>query len=255
MPEIVTNARPVAFKIKKTRLGNQTQRLLNRQKMIVRQIDQNCLVPLPRMLRTVQETERQAGFKDVLCRRSLMRMLLPMVENHILNVFEITLHYNQRVRVYRFATHPKIGLDHAVMKREILKLKSNYHLITEERIRRPSQMPPKERKEVLARRKVMAERSSVVFKTQAPKLLLARTLHEFLYYLHHELPLDQKPLAMTAELVQQWQKSEPALQPRQFFEERPLVADELQQGHWNSLLHQVSCSLDLIILFIYIKLA
>ncbi|XP_070072853.1 general transcription factor 3C polypeptide 1 isoform X2 [Drosophila takahashii] len=219
MPEIVVNARPVAFKIKKTRLGNQTQRLINRQKMIVRQIDQNCLVPLPRILRTIQETEHQAGFKDVLCRRSLMRLLLPMVENRIINVYETTLHYNQRVRVYRFAAHPKIGLDHAVMKREIVKLKSNFHLITEERISRPSQLPPKERKEMMARRKLVPERPSVVFKTQAPKLLLARTLHEFLFYLHHELPLNQKPLSMTPELVQQWQKSEPALQPRQFFDE------------------------------------
>lgn len=219
MPEIVTNARPIAFKIKKTRAANQTQRQINRQKMIVRQIDQNCLVSLPRVLRSVQETERQAGFKDSLCRRSLMRLLRPMVEENIINVFEITLHYNQRVRVYRFATHPKIGLDHAVMKREIVKLKSNFHLITEERMKRPSQMAPKERKEVLARRKLAPERSNAVFKTQAPKLLLARTLHEFLYYLHHELSPEQKPLPMSAELVQQWQKSEPALQPRQFFDE------------------------------------
>ncbi|EDW88305.1 general transcription factor 3C polypeptide 1 isoform X1 [Drosophila yakuba] len=226
LPEIVTNARPIAFKIKKTRAANQTQRQINRQKMIVRQIDQNCLVPLPRVLRSIQETERQAGFKDSLCRRSLMRLLRPMVEENVINVFEITLHYNQRVRVYRFATHPKIGLDHAVMKREIVKLKSNFHLITEERLKRPSQMPPKERKELLARRKLTPERSSVVFKTQAPKLLLARTLHEFLYYLHHELSPEQKPLPMTAELVQQWQKSEPALQPRQFFDE--WQADEVK---------------------------
>ncbi|XP_017075867.2 general transcription factor 3C polypeptide 1 [Drosophila eugracilis] len=219
MPEIVTNARPMAFKIKKTKVANQTQRQMNRQKMIVRQIDQNCLVALYRLQKALQETERQAGFKDSLCRRSLMRLLRPMVEDHIINVFEITLNYNQQVRIYRFATHPKIGLDHPVMKREIAKLKSNFHLISEERMKRPSQMHPRERKEVLARRKMLPERPGAVFKTQAPKLFLAKTLHEFLYYLHHELPHKQQALTMSADLVQQWQKSEPALQPRQFFDE------------------------------------
>ncbi|XP_017132479.1 general transcription factor 3C polypeptide 1 [Drosophila elegans] len=228
MPEIVMNARPIAFKLKKTRTTNQTQRQLGRQRFITRQIDEHCLVALHRLQKNLQAEERQAGFKDSLCRRSLLRLLRPLVEDHVINVFEITLHYQQRVRVYRFATHPKIGLDHVVMKREILKLKSNFHLLTEERMKRPSQLHPRERKEVLARRKLVAERPAVVCKTQAPKLLLARTLHEFLYYLYHQLSLDQKPIPMTVELVQQWQKSEPALQPRQFLEEWQAEEDSVQ---------------------------
>ncbi|KAH8412495.1 hypothetical protein KR009_002516 [Drosophila setifemur] len=221
MPDIVANARPAAFKLKVTRVNNQTQRLLNRQKLVVRLVDEMCIVHLHRLLKCLQEEESRAGFKDKLCRRSLQRLLCPMVENRILNVFEVTLQYNNRVRLYRFATHPKIDLDHVLVRREILKLKSNFHLVTEDRLRRPSQLHPRERKEVMARRKQAPDRKPIlpVEKRQAPKLLLARTLHEFLYYLLFELSRDQKPLEMTADLVQQWQKAEPALQPRQFLEE------------------------------------
>ncbi|KAH8266654.1 hypothetical protein KR018_006908 [Drosophila ironensis] len=237
MPEITATVRPVTFKLKLTRVKNQTQRLLDRQKLTVRLLDETCIVHLYRIQKQLQEEERRRGFKDTLCRRSLQRLLLPMMTSGKINVFEVTLQYDQRVRLYRFATHPKIDIDHVLLRREILKLKSNFHLVTEERMKRPSQLHPRERKELLARRKQQnAERppSLPIAKTQAPKLLLARTLHEFLYYLLHELPPTQKPLEMTPQLVQQWQKTEPSLQPRQYLEEwrdkdggevRPYTAD------------------------------
>ncbi|KAH8260035.1 hypothetical protein KR026_001010 [Drosophila bipectinata] len=217
LPEIVANIRPAEFKVKLTRVTNQTQRLIDRQKLIVNLLDELCLVHLHALTKRIQQIESTAGFKDAICRRSLHRLLLPMIKDKKVNSYDLTLQYNQRVRLYRFATHPKIGIDHLVVRREILKLKSNFHLMTEEQLRRPSQLLPKERKEVLARRKQMP--SLPVSKARAPKLLLARTLHEFLYYLQNELARDQKPLDMSADLVQQWQKTEPSLQPRQFLEE------------------------------------
>lgn len=222
MPEIVTNFRPMVFCVKRSKASNQTIRHMNRQKVIVRLIDKQCVVPLYLLQKRLQEEERSAGYTDNLCRRSLQRLLRPLVDRHVVNVFEITMQYKAHVRLYRFATHPKIGMDHELMQREILKLKSNFHLISEERMTRPSHLPPKERSELIARRKLASERPtslSGISKIQAPKLLLARAMHEFLYYLLHDISPDQKPLAMTAELVQHWQKTEPALQPRQFLDE------------------------------------
>ncbi|KAH8248391.1 hypothetical protein KR032_005602 [Drosophila birchii] len=222
IPDIVTHTRPMVFSVQKTKSMNQTLRHINRRKVIVRLIDKHCVVPLHRLQNCLQEEERLAGYTDNLCRRSLQRLLRPLVDAHVVNVFEITMQHKECVRVFRLATHPKIGIDHALMQREILKLKSNLHLISEERMNRLSSLKPNERSEVIARRKLVAERPTgltAISKIQAPKLLLARTLHEFLYYLVHEIPQDQKPLAMTVELAQQWQKSEPELQPRQFLAE------------------------------------
>ncbi|KAH8356921.1 hypothetical protein KR200_004556 [Drosophila serrata] len=229
IPDIITHSRPMVFSVKRTKSRNQTLRHINRRKVIVRLIDKHCVVPLHRLQKCLQEEERLAGYTDNLCRRSLQRLLRPLVDAHVLNVFEITMQYKERVRVFRFATHPKIGIDHSFMQREILKLKSNMHLISEERMHRLSDLKPKERSEVIARRKLVLERPaslSAINKIQAPKLLLARTLHEFLYYVVHEIPPDQKPLDMTPELAQQWQKSEPELQPRQFLEEWQAEAKE-----------------------------
>ncbi|XP_022220098.2 general transcription factor 3C polypeptide 1 [Drosophila obscura] len=231
--EIVATVNPFSFNLKDVKLDRQTQRHLRRKEQIVKMIDDSCIVQLMNVSSSIKKEERKAGYEDTLCRRSLYRLLRSMIDAGIVNVYEVTLQYEQRLRVYRLVTHPKIGSDHELLRREILRFKSNFHLMTEERLQRPAQLPPKERKQLMLSKKLNADRQKAqAAKTPAPKLLLARTLHEFLYYVIYEMPREQRPLAMTADLVEQWQKVEPALETRQFLEE--WRADETPVLPYNS---------------------
>ncbi|XP_034666416.1 general transcription factor 3C polypeptide 1 [Drosophila subobscura] len=231
--EIVASVNPFSFKMKDVRLERQTQRHLRRKEQIVKLIDGNCIVHLMTVSSSIKKEEHKAGFKDILCRRSLYRVLRTMIDAGIVNVHEVTLQYGQRLRLYRLVTHPKIDADHELIRREILRLKSQFHLMSEERLQRPSQLPLKERKQLLLSKKQNVGRQKQQKpKIPAPKLLLARTLHDFLFYVIYELPKEQKPLEMTAELVEQWQKMEPALETRQFLDE--WRADETPVLPYNS---------------------
>ncbi|XP_017152557.1 uncharacterized protein LOC108162362 [Drosophila miranda] len=249
MTEIVANINPFSFNLKDVKLDRQTQRHLRRKEQIVKMINENCIVQLMNVSSSIKREERKAGYKDTLCRRSLFRLLRSMIDAEIVNVYELTLRYEQRIRFYRLVTHPKIDSDHELLKREILRLKSNFHLMTEERLQRPSQLPAKERKQLIPSKKLSADRQKAqAAKTPAPKLLLARTLHEFLYYVIYEMPREQKPLPMTADLVEQWQKVEPALETRQFLEEwhadQTVVLPYNTEISWRTFIPPLPCYVD-----------
>ncbi|XP_068150528.1 general transcription factor 3C polypeptide 1 [Drosophila tropicalis] len=220
-PEITSTVRPITIDIKRYKIEKQMERQVYRKTLIVRLIDENCIMQMYNMMRNIQKEEQNAGYSDSICRRSVLRLLQPMSESKVVNVYEISLQYGQRVRLYRLVTHPKITADHELLHREILRLKNNFHLMSEERQQRAPELSPKDNKKEPQRKKPKGSTQieSTVSKVPAPKLLLAKALHEFLYYLIVELDRERKPLKMTKELVSQWQKTEPALQPRQFLEE------------------------------------
>ncbi|XP_062140175.1 general transcription factor 3C polypeptide 1 [Drosophila sulfurigaster albostrigata] len=218
LPEITANMRhftfPPAVKSEK-----QSQRLLDRKILIVRQVNERSIVHFTDLIKVLNEMDYYVNSQESICRKTLFRMLHKMQTAGIINAYELTLKYEQRLRIYRLVTHPKIDMEHDLMRREVLRLKSNFHLISEEQLRRPSQLNSmKKNKDILPRKKLSTSAKGIP-KPTSPKLLLACILHEFFFYLVYEQQRDQKPLPMSAELLQHWQNTEPSLQTRQYLEE------------------------------------
>ncbi|EDW03186.1 general transcription factor 3C polypeptide 1 [Drosophila grimshawi] len=224
LPNIKSNVRHMTFPKKMgSNPENETRRQLERKKIIVQQIDKTCIVHTTDVVRAIAQLELNIGWRGKICRKSMFRLLQRMQQVHVVNAYEVTLEYEHLVRIYRLVTHPKIDIEHEQLQREVLRLKSNFRLLSEERLLRPSQLRETERREVLARKKLRADRllhsSALKTKPTAPKLLLACTLHEFLFYLLREQTAQQQPLEMNVELLQHWQRSEPSLLTRQFLDE------------------------------------
>ncbi|KAH8404924.1 hypothetical protein KR222_010666 [Zaprionus bogoriensis] len=224
LPEISASVRRMVFP-QKQRSGEEkeTQRQLERKLLIVKAVDKKCILHSMDLTRVITQAEQDIGCREKICRKSLFRLLRRMQEADIINVYEVTLQYSQRLRLYRLVTHPKIDTQHELLQHEVLRLKSNFHLVVEERPAMSlQQLKTKKRKELLADRKKQQrhdQKPGSKSKPLAPKLLLACTLHEFLFYLLVEQQRDQKPLPMNAERLQQWQRTEPSLQVREFLTE------------------------------------
>lgn len=198
----------------------ETPQHVARKILIVQQIDKSCIIHTMDLARSIMQSEKNIGSLEKICRKSMFRLLERMQHARILNLYEVTLEYEQRVRLYRLVTHPKIDIQHEQLQREILRLKNNFHLLTEERQMRPSQLAGKDRRELLARKRLRMERQQAEKpKPSAPKLLVACTLHEFLFFLLCEQQREQKPLEMNEELLQHWQRTEPSLMTREFLQE------------------------------------
>ncbi|XP_017857627.1 PREDICTED: general transcription factor 3C polypeptide 1 isoform X1 [Drosophila arizonae] len=243
VPSIKANVRVMEFSLKLYKGSDkETPRHVARKIIIVRQIDKNCIVNTIDLARAVMESEKNIGTHEKICRKSLFRLLERMQRMRIVNVYEVTLEYEQNVRLYRLVTHPKIDLQHDQLKREVLRLKNNFHLITEERLLRPAQLlRGKERREQMERKKLRLERQPQdVPKPSAPKLLVACVLHEFLFYLQCEQQRGQTPLQMNEELLQRWQRSEPSLMTREYLEEWQATESEVlpytQEISWRTFI-------------------
>lgn len=223
LPEITANLSQMVIPIKQ-RSGEEkeTQRQVERKIVIVKEIDKKCIVHIMELTRAIMQEEASVGSHETICRKSLMRLLHKMQQANVLNFYEVTLQYGERLRLYRMVSHPKINIEHQLLQREVLRLKSNLHLTVEERpLRSMQEIQNKKRKELIAhkQKQLIEKKITQGTKPSVPKLLLACTLHEFLFFLLVEQKRDQAPLEMNTELLQLWQRTEPSLQTRQFLEE------------------------------------
>jgi len=140
LPEITATIQQMTFKQKDKKTDKETQRLVERKKLVVQQIDQKCVMHSCELQKGISQVEHDVGNQETICRKSLYRILQRMQSAGIVNVYEVTLQYNQRLRLYRLVTHPKIDVEHEQLKREVLRLKSNFHINDEERLTRTSQV-------------------------------------------------------------------------------------------------------------------
>ncbi|KAH8378377.1 hypothetical protein KR093_011070 [Drosophila rubida] len=218
LPEITSNLRPMTFP-KAGRSEKETQLVLDRKKLIVRQVDEKSIVHTMELTKVINEMDYNVSSQEHMCRKTLFRILHKMQTAGIVNVYELTLKYEKRLRIFRMVTHPKIGVDHDLMRREVLRLKSNFHLLSEESLRRPGKLDTAKKRKELSAPKKQPSRLKGIPKPSSPKLLLASILHEYFFYLVYEQQRDQKPLPMCADLLQHWQSTEPSLQTKQYLEE------------------------------------
>ncbi|XP_033150738.1 uncharacterized protein LOC108608402 [Drosophila busckii] len=239
LPEISANLRQLfEDMLVKRGGGSESKRQLQRKQLIVQQIDKKCILQTHELIKFITESERNAGCKEMICRKSLLRLLFRMQQAELLNVYELTLQHEQRLRLYRLVTHPKIHMQHEHLQRELLRFKHNFRLTNDERLSRSENQPSKAQ----TQRKLQqpASASAAVRQSSVPKLLLARTMHEFLHYLVREQPAQQQPLNLTTELLQHWQRTEPALPVREYLEEwqteQPHVSPYTQEINWRTFI-------------------
>lgn len=209
--------------------NNQSQRLVARKAFTVTKVNEKCILSVSTLRKLLQEYEKEQGLKDEICQKSIRRMLHYMSEQNIILVYEIILQFEENIRIYRYVTHPKIDVDHFILKREVLKLKNNFFLILEERRLRSLASLSLQNKKFKSTKKLKAQdqrtnkNTMIPLKThKPPKFLISRYLHEFLFYIVVELNDRQTPFEITKELLQHWQLAEPSLCIPEYLEELPL---------------------------------
>ncbi|XP_030377859.1 general transcription factor 3C polypeptide 1 [Scaptodrosophila lebanonensis] len=246
VPEIVANVLPLVLHFKSNFLDTNTQRQVQRKSLIVQQIDECCLLPVADLRHRIQEAEKQMGYHDSICHKSLLRLLYTLREAKVLNVYQVTLQHKNQVRVHRLVTHPKIVVDHMQMQRAVLRLKNNFLLNIEDRKQPKNAVAKQMRPRVEnVQRKLRVERLGQNVRYKLPKFIVARAMHEFLFYLTRELPTDKKPMPISIELLQHWQRSEPTLMPKEFLEEWQSQNQPIQafsnEISWRTFITPVQC--------------
>lgn len=226
---ITARIRPYEFKnYKAISLENISQRVLTRKAFVVKQVDEHCIISVLILRKNLVEHEKEKGLKDEVCQKSVKRILYHMSQSHIVRVYEIVLQCDEHIRIYRYITHPKIDINHAILKNEILKLKNSFFLLMEERRLKllgtlrfeMSKSRAKMSKKLKTTELKCNKNPFISLKTlKPPKFLISRYMHEFLFYIVVELNETQKPIEVTKDLLENWQLSEPALRVTEYLEQ------------------------------------
>lgn len=228
IPQITSRIKPFEYKLNtNTVRENHSQRLVSRKAFAVKMVNEKCIISVLLLQKLLKIHEKEKGLKDEICQKSIRRMLLHMSESNIVRVYEIILQCEEHIRIYRYVTHPKIDMDHQVIKNEILKLKNSFYLILEEkRMRMLSSLRFQNKKLKLSSKKSKINETKlprnvlVPLKVhKPPKFLISRYLHEFLFYIVVELNEQQSPFQINKELLEHWQISEPSLRISEYLEQ------------------------------------
>lgn len=101
-----------------------TSRQQSRRDFIIQQLNEHAIMQTVILRNKLQETERQRGFKDEICFKSLRRMFMEMKKTDNLKAYESRLRYQEHVRRYHYVAHPQIDQDHQLVDREVKRLKN-----------------------------------------------------------------------------------------------------------------------------------
>lgn len=193
-----------------------TTRQLQRRALVVKTIDERCIMMVADLRQVIQIDEKANGYTDEVCHKSIRRLLANLIERDIVKAYEIVLQCEDLVRIYRFVTHPKIEPTHEIMQKEIIKLKNHLFLIKEERrvrMRNKVAVIKSSASKTIERKELLNLNSY-----KSPKFLVSRHLHEFLFYITYELKNDQKPIPITEKSIQHWKQDEPNLMVQEYFD-------------------------------------
>ncbi|XP_037936910.1 general transcription factor 3C polypeptide 1 [Teleopsis dalmanni] len=220
---ISSSIKPFEYVIKNNTRDLSTYKQVFRKATIVKCINKNCIIPVYALRYEIQRYEKEQNYADEVCFKSVARILHQLQKNKILNIYEITVQFEEYIRTYRYATHPKIDIEHEMLKREVLKLKNNLHLVIEERRLQAEIKAKKKRKAQLKLTKKPPRVKKVKVKEnrshKPPKFLISRYMHEFLFYIIVELNDSTPQYPISTALLQEWQITEPNLQVKEFMEQ------------------------------------
>ncbi|XP_014095965.2 general transcription factor 3C polypeptide 1 [Bactrocera oleae] len=220
-----------------------TSRQQSRRDFIIQQLNEHAIMQTVILRNKLQETERQRGFKDEICFKSLRRMFMEMKKTDNLKAYEIRLRYQEHVRRYHYVAHPQIDQDHQLVDREVKRLK-NMLLGTRQREEQ------KKQNKLRMLRKHAAKQTRKVPKTvdtksttpnatteqlpKPPKFLISRYMHEFLFYIVVELHEKKEMLEIDEALLRTWKETEPSLQVNEFLQSLH-AGVEVQQSYMSEL--------------------
>lgn len=182
-----------------------TDKQIERQQKIVSLVDQFCIIQVSMLRQEILKYEQKAGYKDEICNKSIYRIIGRLQQQQIVQMYEISLKYEEHARIYRYVTHPKIAIDHNIIKQEILKLKNALFLFLEEKKFRNSAQ------KASPTAAINEERIGLIplGPQKSPKFLTARFMHEFMFYCLNDLQTNREPVSLTEDLVSTWLQSEP----------------------------------------------
>lgn len=224
LPQISARIKNYVFPINTTTHRNdlKSQRLISRKAFVIKLVDEHGIISVSLLRKLLIEHEKSKGIKDEVCCRSVKRLLYHMSQSNSICVYEIILQRDETIGIYRYVTHPKIHIEHFVLKNEILKLKNNLFLALEEKRHRMINSLRSRKKFVKSAKKLKTVESNVLLPLKShkpPKFLISRYMHEFLFYIVVELNDCQTPLNITRELLLAWQQTEPALRVDEYLEQ------------------------------------
>lgn len=203
--QITASIKEVVNKFKPT-IRDPTTKQLDRQQKIVNLVDELCIIQISWLRAEILKYEQEAGYKDEICNKSIYRIIARLQKDNIVNMYEISLRFNENARIYRYITHPKIDINHHVIKQEILRLKNALFLFLEGRKCRAVTLKASATANPTTDTRVgLIPRGA----QKSPKFLTARFMHEFMFYLFNDLPSTREPLSLTENLLSTWLQSEP----------------------------------------------
>uniref|UniRef100_A0A1A9WA75 B-block_TFIIIC domain-containing protein n=1 Tax=Glossina brevipalpis TaxID=37001 RepID=A0A1A9WA75_9MUSC len=215
IPQITARIKPYEYTGFQMQRENNSQKVITRKTYIVKTIDEKCIMSIMELCKAIKIMEANQGQQGEVCRKSIRRLLCNMSQQKIIRLYEIALQCEEQIRLYRLVTHPKIDIDHKVLKNEILKLKNSFFLSIEERRLRQLASFRYQSKRLKSVKKIKETKTKEMIPLKSykhPKFLISRYLHEFLFYIVVELSEYQATYEVNEELLMYWQQSEPALQ-------------------------------------------
>ncbi|XP_054727905.1 general transcription factor 3C polypeptide 1 [Anastrepha obliqua] len=225
-PQIETSIEEYKYNDKQFRV-TYTARQQYRRDFIIRQLNEHIIIQSVILRNKLQESERERGFTDEICFKSLRRMFMELKKTDNLKSYEVNLKYKGHVRTYRYVAHPEVDSNHVLIQREIRRLK-NILLVTREREEqkkqnrlRISRRIPRKTQKTVEVKPVKTESPTEHLPNsnnlpKPPKFLISRYMHEFLFYIVVELNEHQQMLEIDEALLKNWKESEPALQINEF---------------------------------------
>uniref|UniRef100_A0A1B0AFE8 B-block_TFIIIC domain-containing protein n=1 Tax=Glossina pallidipes TaxID=7398 RepID=A0A1B0AFE8_GLOPL len=220
IPQITARIKPFEYNDFQMQRDNNSQKVITRKTYIVKTIDEKCIMSVMELCKAIKIMEANQGEQGEVCRKSIRRLLCSMTQQKIVRLYEIALQCEEKIRLYRLVTHPKIDINHKVLKHEILKLKNSFFLSIEERRLRQLASFRYQNKRLKSMKKVKEAKAKEMIPLKSykhPKFLVSRYLHEFLFYIVVELSEYQATYEVNEELLMYWQQSEPSLQVNDYF--------------------------------------
>lgn len=223
IPEIKATVKTFPLDKYKVPKNTNNERFVLRKRMIIEAIDECCIIAVSTLRNKIQTNEMNSGLNVQMCRKSLYRILHDLCLQNIIKVNEIITQYENEVRTNRFVLHPKINDNHPVIINQINKLKAElFASIEEKRHKKMLAHTANEKKNKnsptsLTTRDHQSSKDRVnqlPSECRAPKFLISRYLHEFLFFVLFELKRQRRIYPLTLSLIEHWNRihSSPQLQ-------------------------------------------
>lgn len=203
-----------------------THRTIKRCHTVLKLVQAKKIISTVILNNCVRLSEKRMGYKDLLDKKSLYRLLGRLAVDDYLNIMELSMKINDESIKYMFACDTALHKDHELIQSTVDSYKAKHVMkqVFRERgfdrdKRKDSQR--QKRLEGMAPNEQNSRKILLQF-TSAPKFIRMRNLHEFLFYIIYGVPKTKEPLSK-AEVLSRWAATHPDIDMSKLADELPNI--------------------------------